>query len=420
MTKGWKIPYSVVGSRVGPEELAAVGEVLKSGATLSGGDHRTAFERAFRDLVGSRHALTVTSGTVALELATSVLDLRPGDQVIATPQTYQATIQPLLGRGLSVRFCDIDASSLNVDPRSVEEQITTRTRAIFVVHYGGWPADMEALMALARTHGLAVVEDCAHALGSKLGGRTPGSLADIGCFSFHSSKNITTLGEGGMITFDRDDWADRVGRMRSNEPDATFDEDDELRAFFTPTPGAVLEKNALSARCEALRRPGTNATMSEAAAAVGLVQLAKLDALVARRREVADAYRRAIEGIEGVRASCPVGDIRHAYHLFTLFVDPATGIDRNRLVSYLREVGIEVQLRYFPLHLLPEWRAQGHGPGECPVTEKVWFEQQVNLPCHPSLTHADVAYVCEQLVAGIAASRRRSDSRGSGPATAPA
>lgn len=218
----YRVPFARRGSVVDERDLQALTEVVQSGEALSSGSCRDRFEAKFRDFVGAKHALSVTSGTVALEIAIRLLDLQPGDEVIATPQTYQASVQPLLARQVTVRFCDVDPQSLNLDPVALRELLTPRTKGIILVHYGGYPAEMAEIMGIARRRGIPVIEDCAHALGARYHGRRPGALGDIGCFSFHTSKNITTLGEGGMITLNRDAWAKRVDRIRSNEVDGTY------------------------------------------------------------------------------------------------------------------------------------------------------------------------------------------------------
>ncbi|KNB50552.1 DegT/DnrJ/EryC1/StrS family aminotransferase [Streptomyces caatingaensis] len=391
MPPRFAVPYPTRGSVLGEEELEALSDVVRSQLPLSAGTHREAFEEGFRRLVGSRHALSVTSGTVALALAVNLLDLRPGDEVIATPQTYKATVQPLLDRQVRVRFCDVEPHSLNADPASVESLVTDRTRAILLVHYGGLPADMESVMRIARPRGIVVVEDCAHALGALHHGRRPGALADIGCFSFHSSKNITTLGEGGMVTLRDDAWAERLDRMRSNESDAAFvPAPRRLADGDDPFPWMLHPGNSYTHACVEVRHAGTNATLSEAGAAVGLVQLGRLDALVARRRAIAARITAVLERYPFVRVVREPEGVRNAYHLYTFFLDPACGVSRNAFVERLVATGVEMQLRYFPLHLLPEWRARGHGPGECPVAERMWFERQVNLPCQPGLSDEHV------------------------------
>ncbi|MEU5689773.1 DegT/DnrJ/EryC1/StrS aminotransferase family protein [Streptomyces venezuelae] len=399
--KEYVVPYLPVGSVVGDREIAAVTRVLRSGETLSGGGRREEFERNFRDYVGAPYAMSTTSGTVTLELAIHLLGLRPGDEVIVTPQTYQASIQPLLQYpDVEVTFCDVRQDTLNMDPRCLERLIGPRTRAVILVHYGGHPADMHEIMDIARAHDALVIEDSAHALGSVYHGARPGALADIGCFSFHSSKNITTLGEGGMLTFADPEWAERVDRLRGNEVDGSFlprrhtfgDSKENL-------PGGLYPGNAYTHDLVALRKHGTNATLPEAAAAMGTSQLRALPGMVERRRAIAARLRETLGRFPGLveAPEAPEGVI-HSQHLFTFFVREGThGINRHRLLHELDHRGVQVPLRYFPLHLLPEWRARGHRYGECPTAERVWFHEQVNLPCHPALSVRQVDLLCDRL-----------------------
>jgi len=381
------------GSVLGTAELAAVDAVIRSDGPLARGNARDEFERRFREYIGTRHAMTVPSGTVAMDLAIHLAGLRPGDEVLVTPQTFHATIQPLLSYDLTVRFCDIDPASLNIDPGAIESAISDRTTAVILVHYGGYPADMDRIVTAAHRHGAIVIDDCAHVLGASYHGRIPGSLGDIGCFSFHTTKNISTLGEGGALTFDRDDWAERLERLRTNEVDrevAAVDGVDGVELPSTPLlPWMLFADEVYRYRYTAVRRAGTNATMSEAAAAVGVVQLDRLPMMTARRRAIAARLDEVIARYPQARAHRTPPGVTHAYHLYTFFVD-AGPLVREHLVKGLDRRGIEVQLRYFPLHLIPEWRARGHRLGECPVAERSWFNTHVNLPCHPGLSDQQV------------------------------
>ncbi|MBN9743411.1 aminotransferase DegT [Amycolatopsis sp. A1MSW2902] len=400
MTREYAVPAAARGSVLGQAEIDAVAALVRSGAPLSAGRSRTEFEERFAEHLGAAHALTVTSGTVALRLAVDLLDLREGDEVIATPQTYQATVQPLLEHPVRVRFCDVDPDSLALDAGALEALLTDRTRAIMLVHYGGYPADLARILELARARGAVVVEDCAHALGATRDGRHPGSLGDIGCFSFQGSKNITTLGEGGMVTVHRSDWAERIERTRGNDIDGEFVHTTPGADVPAALPWMKYAEHIHRREVAALRRGGTNATMSEASAAVGLVQLAKLDTLVERRRSIAARLDAALAAFAGrVRVPAVPHGVRHSYHLYTFFVeDPGA---RDRLLAALDRRGVEIQLRYYPQHLLPEWRARGHRRGECPVAERLWFDQHVNLPCHPGLTDEQVDHLVGALVGGL-------------------
>ncbi|WP_327325224.1 DegT/DnrJ/EryC1/StrS family aminotransferase [Streptomyces sp. NBC_01210] len=397
-SSAYTVPYLPTGSVYGPAEMDALTRLLQSGAKLSCGPERDAFEQEFAAYAGVDHALSLTNATIALELATYLLDLQPGDEVIAATQTYQANVTPLLALPVKVRFCDIDPNSLNISPDALAGLVNDRTKAIYLVHHGGMPADMEPILKIAAENNLTIVEDCAHALGTKYHGRTPGTFGHLGCWSFQSYKNISTLGEGGMLTLSNPEWAERVGRVRSIEPDARFTSRAQLALgdYTLPADGIERhEKNSYAEDCVELRHPGTNSTLSEPAAAVGRVQLRNLDAFVARRRAIAERLDAGLKEIPGIRVQTREAGIESSHHLYTCFLDSSTGIDRDAFIKRLDEQGIHIQLRYFPIHLLPEWRQRGNGLGECPVAERIWFHEQINLPIYPQLEDWQVDFMVE-------------------------
>lgn len=410
MNPRYQVPYIPLGSTLGDLELQAVQRVITSGESLSCGIERERFEEEFAAYVGVPHAISVTNCTVALELATYLANIGPGDEVIAPTQTYQATVQPLLGRDdITVRFCDVDPDTLNIDPGHLQSLISDKTRAIYLVHYGGTPVDMTAVTALARDYGVIVVEDCAHSLGASYHAEVPGSLGDIGCFSFQSYKNMTTLGEGGMITVKDERLAEVLRRIRAIEPDADFrPRSSTTLAGHAPPTDAVFrhDKNAYTDDCVKLRHPGTNSTLAEPAAAVGRVQLQRLPEFTERRTAIAERLDAGLRAVPGIRVQIRSADVVSAHHLYTCFLDPAAGISRDALIDALDEAGIEVVQRYFPIHLLPEWRHRGHGPGECPVAERLWFDEQINLPIYPQMADAQVEYVISTLAQLVADARR--------------
>lgn len=395
------VPAARRGSVLGEEELAALAELIDSDEVLSQGRHRQLFEQRFRDRIGSRYAFSVTSGTVALGLAIHLLGLRRGDEVIVSPQTYRAMAQPLFDLDVNVRFCDIDPNSLNLDPEALRSVISERTRAVIVVHYGGAPADMREIVRIAHAHGSLVLEDCAHALGASYHGEYPGALADIGCFSFHTLKNITTLGEGGMITFSRDDWAERLNQIRSNRVDGSVQPNWE----YSLPGGSLLPwmrdaDDVYTSDYRRILRAGTNAALSEAAALVGSVQLDRLGDLMKRRRMIAASLDEVIGLSSAARPQSVLPDSEHAYHLYTFMVSGGAE-QRERLIRSLDRQGVQIELRYFPLHLLPEWRWRGHGLNECPVAERSWFSAQVNMPCYPALSDGQVEHMTQALAAAF-------------------
>ncbi|MQA82227.1 MAG: aminotransferase DegT [Streptosporangiales bacterium] len=390
------VPYRPVGSLFGQEELDAVARVLASGQTLSCGQERDAFEQEFASYTGAPHAISVTNCTVALELASYLAGVREGCEVIATTQTYQATVAHLLGRGITVRFADIDPKTLNVDPESVSRLVSARTNAIYLVHHGGLSADMDAVLDVAKDRGIRVIEDCAHSLGGTYHGRHPGTLGDIGCFSFQSYKNVSTLGEGGMVTLNDDELADVLRRVIAIEPDADFAGRPSRSIGGHVYPDRRLDwhaKNSFDQDCLALRHGGTNSTLAEPAAAVGRVQLGRIEEFLARRRRIAEWLDAQFRDVARLRLPTVAEGVSSAHHLYTCFVRPGPGRTRDEIATELLDRGIQVQLRYFPLHMLPEWRREGHEHGECPVAERVWFEELLQLPIYPQMQDWQVEYL---------------------------
>lgn len=394
------VPYKPVGSLFGEDEVTAVRRVLASGRTLSCGPERDAFEDEFAAYTGAAHAVSVTNCTVALELGSYLAGVGEGSEVIATTQTYQATVAHLLGRGVRVRFADIDPDTLNIDPQSISDLLTSETKAVYLVHHGGVSADMTAVLAAVKDVGATVIEDCAHSLGGTYQGRHPGTLGDVGCFSFQSYKNISTLGEGGMVTVQNDDWADTLRKIIAIEPDADFAPRDSSQLGSYAWADRRVDwhaKNAFDEDCVNLRFGGTNSTLAEPAAAVGRVQLKRIGEFLTRRTTIADWLDEELSGIEHIRLPKRHSDVVSSNHLYTCFVRPTAPRSRDDLVTSLREKGIEVQLRYFPLHLLPEWRREGHALGECPVAERVWFDELLQLPIYPQMEDWQVEYMAESV-----------------------
>lgn len=395
----WIVPYLARGSVYGPDELLALQRLFGSQASLSCGDERDLFEEEFAAATGARHAVALTNCTVALEFATRLIRLEPGDEVIAVSQTYHATVQPLLDLDITVRFCDIESGTLNIDVAAIEALVGPRTRAIYLVHHGGRCCDLEGIAALADRYALRVVEDCAHALPSRHRGRHAGTL-DLGCFSFQSYKNISTLGEGGMLTTRDADDAALARTGRSIEPWATY----------APRPTNDLAGRRLGDRrifwhhresfnrdATGIRWAGTNSTLAEPACAVGRVQLGRLEELAATRRAIARRYDEALRSVDGVQLLAPTeagGQDAHHLYSFRLVGPPGW---RDSILSTLVDAGIEIQQRYFPVHLMPEWRSRTDG-SPLPVTERTWFEELVQLPIYPQLRDNQVDHVIESLI----------------------
>ncbi|HEY3559462.1 MAG TPA: DegT/DnrJ/EryC1/StrS family aminotransferase [Kribbella sp.] len=395
------VPYAGVSNRLGVDEVAAVTSALR-GETLSMGPLGKQFENRFAEMLGATHAHATNSCTTALFLAAQVLELQPGDEVITTPQTFWVTTWPLQSIGCTVRFADIDPDSLNIDPASVAALVTPRTRSIWVVHHGGRAVDMDPIMDIARKHRLSVVEDCAHAPGATYKGRRVGTIGNIGCFSFHSLKNMTT-GEGGAFVTSDDHLAAKARDLGTIHTWGSLVERQTDRIGPYAQPKYYRDPHVRSAFTLRYRDDryliGNNYRMSEVTAALGLAQLQKLDQLNKRRQEIAEQLDQGLAGVPGITTQRRRPEAPSIYHLYTIFYDAeVAGRPKDDFIRLLEQAeGIEIVLRYFPIHLLPEFRALGHEYGECPVAETAYFEHQIQLPIYAQLTDQQV----DHLIGGV-------------------
>ncbi len=378
------------GSIYGEEEAEAVLEVLKSSAP-SCGPKVQAFEEAFAAYCKTKYGLAVTSATTGLTLALIAAGVGPGDEVITTPVSWISTANAAAALGAKVVFCDVDSSTLNLDPKSVADKITNRTKVILPVHLYGQCCDMDALSELAKPRGIVVVEDAAHAAGAEYKGRKAGALGDIGVFSFHQQKNMVTLGEGGMVTTSSKTLYERMLSHRSLCC-RTYDP----KGKYLPIDEAVqpMGKKYWYLDFDDI---GFNYRMTDVQAAVGLVQLRKLNSLNARRIEVAKKYTEGLQGIKGLRLPFVSPDVKHVFHVYTVLVEPEFSMNKEDLMWALyTQKQIKVWSHYVPIHLSTAYRNLGHREGECPVAEKM-FQKYVSIPIHPRMTEEAIRYVVESI-----------------------
>jgi perosamine synthetase len=378
------------GSIYGDEEAAALLDVLKASAP-SCGPRVKAFEEAFATYCGTSRALAVTSATTGLELAMIACEVGPGDEVITTPLSWISTANAIAARGAKVVFADVDPRTFNLDPADVARKITPRTKAILPVHLYGQCCDMDALVALARPRGIRLVEDCAHAVGATYRGRPAGSLGDIGVFSFHQQKNMTTLGEGGMVTTSDQKLYERLLSFRSLCC-RTYDP----KGKYLPIDETVQPMGKRYWLLD-FDDVGANYRMTDAQAAVGLVQLSKLDAHNRRRQEIADLYRQRLSATGSLGMPYVSPECTHVYHVFCVLVEPGFRLSKEDFMWELyTRYQIKVWSHYMPIHLTTAYRKQGHGPGECPRAEAL-FQQYVSLPIHPRLTPQGIDYLLSSI-----------------------
>lgn len=369
----WRVPLSDID--LDDAELAGVERVLRS-RWLSMGPVTREFEAAFAQMVGVRHALAVSNGTTALHLAYAALGLGPGDEVIVPALTFVATANAILYTGATPVFADITSlDDLTVSPDDIAAKITPATRAIAVMHYGGYLCDMTAICALAERHGLAIVEDACHAPGATHQGRGAGALGTVGCFSFFANKNIA-MGEGGMVVTDDDELAERIRLMRSH-------------GMTTLT----WDRHRGHAASYDVVRTGYNYRLDEIHAAIGLAQLAKLARNNARRGEIVAQYRAAFDGLAGLQVpfAAPLPGSQPAYHIFPVILDEA--VDRAAFMARLRELGIQSSIHYPPVHQFTAFLERTQGI-MLPLTEAVG-RREVTLPLFPTMRDAQVAAVID-------------------------
>ena len=378
------------GSVYGPEEEAAICEVLRAHAPSCGPKVKK-FEESFAAYCGAQYGLAVTSATAGLQLAVIAARVGPGDEVITTPISWISTANAVAAAGARVVFADVNPRTLNLDPASVAEKITDRTKAIVVVHLYGQCCEMDPIMNLARDRGILVIEDCAHAAGAEYKGRRAGTLGDIGVFSFHQQKNMVTLGEGGMITTGRKDLYERMLSFRSlccltYDPKGKYLPIDETKQ--------PMGKRYWYLDFDEI---GFNFRMTDMQAAVGLVQLSKLDGFNARRIEIANLYCEGLRGIRGLTLPYVSPDVRHVFHIYCVLIEPEFRLNKEDFMwEMYTGKGIKVWSHYMPIHLTTAYRKLGHGEGECPVAEAL-FHKYVSLPIHPRMTDDTVAYVTESI-----------------------
>lgn len=352
------IPY------LGGNASAYVNECLDTGWISSRGEFIARFEEAFATFVGANEATSVANGTVAIHLALDALGVGPGDEVIVPSFTYIASVNTILQTGAKPVYVDSLEATLQVDPDSIRRAITPRTKAIMAVHLYGHPCDMDAIVAICREHKLLLVEDCAEAFGSRWKGQHVGTFGDAATFSFFGNKTITT-GEGGMVLARDPAVMARARHLKSQgvSPDREYWHD------------------ALA----------YNYRMTNIQAAIGLSQIELIDDILARKRQVAKAYRAGLAGLP-LRTHDPVGEVDHSYWMCSIIIDEPS--QRDPLRRHLNQQGIDTRPFFPPAHLMPHSGADGSFPIGTNLSER-----GINLPSFPGLTTAETDHICQTVAA---------------------
>jgi dTDP-4-amino-4,6-dideoxygalactose transaminase len=368
---------------IGDAEIAAVGAAMRSGWVTTG-PRTKEFEQSFTDYLGGQglQSIAVNSATAGLHLALEALGIGPGDEVIAPTLTFTATVEVVRYLGADPVLVDVDPVTLNIDPAKIRAAITPRTKAIMPVHYAGLACRMDAILAIAHEHGLKVIDDAAHALPTTWQGRLVGQLqSDVTVFSFYANKTITT-GEGGMAVTRNAAVAERMRIMRLHGMSR-----DAFDRFTSKTPAWYYEVVA----------PGFKYNMTDVAAAMGAVQLARLPQFVERRQNLAARYTDQLAALPLVLpTSAPHGDT-HAWHLYVIRLREGTASTRDEVIQALSDRGIGTSVHYVPLHRHPYWRDRYQlTPDMFPQAEAA-YQAMVSIPLFTAMTDADQDRVVQAL-----------------------
>jgi perosamine synthetase len=361
------------------QEVLEVARVLETGY-LTQGPKVVEFEGSIARLIGCRHAFAMSSCTTALHLALVALGIGPGDDVLVPDFTFPATANVVVQQGARPVLVDVRTDTYNLDMGDLEARLTPRTRAIIPVHAFGLAADMARLMEFARRSGLSVIEDAACALGATHRGRFCGAIGDLGCFSFHPRKSVTT-GEGGMIVTDDDELAQRIRLLRSH--------------------GGVRRQGEAYFQFEAA---GFNYRMSDLQAAVGVAQMRKFDWVLSRKRELARQLTLLLSSIDEVTPPVVPEGRQHTYQSYVVMLNDA--VDRDRVIAAMRQRDIETTLGTYALHAQPFFhKTYGYATGDLPGSYRV-FRQSLTLPLYPQMEASDLERVVEALESSLAEARR--------------
>jgi len=369
----WKIPLSDIDLR--QEEIDEVTGVLRSN-WLSMGPITEKFENEFASYLDVKHAFGVVNGTAALHIAGLVLGIGQDDEVITPSLTFVATANAVLYTGATPVFSDITSlDNFNISPEDIIRKITGKTKAISVVHYGGYPCNMDAIKQIAEAHNLKIIEDAAHAPGAEYKGRKMGTIGDVGCFSFFANKNMTS-GEGGMVVTDDDSLAERIRIIRSHGMTTLTWDRHQGHAFSYD----VVE-------------PGYNYRINEIASALGLVQLKRLVDNNRKRKIITAEYIKQLKGIPSISIPFQGSQEKPSYHIFPVLLSEE--VSREKFMENMKQEGIQTSIHYQPIHLFSSYRNTfGFKEGMLPLTEYVG-EHEVTLPLYPQMKPEDVVFIAD-------------------------
>ncbi len=367
------LPYGQ--QAVDDADVQAVVDALRSD-WLTTGPKVPEFEEAFAEYVGTKFAVSFSSGTAALHAASFAAGVSSGDEAITSPLTFAATANCVLYQGATPVFADVSIDTLNLDPCEIAKKITPKTRAILPVDYAGHPADLNSVLKIARQHGLTVIEDACHALGAEYSQSRIGGICDMTVFSFHPVKHITTA-EGGMVATNSAKFTETLRRFRNHGISSD--------ARQRQSSGQWHYEMVLL---------GFNYRLPDVLCALGMSQLKKIEANLARRRQIAARYETSFRDLRGVATPCVRAGVSPAWHLYPIRLDlNELTADRGEIFRALRAENIGVNVHYIPVHMHPYYRGRfGYRQGDFPIAEDA-YSRLISLPMFHSMTDQDVADV---------------------------
>lgn len=362
------------------KEINEVVDSLKSD-WITTGPKMKLFEEKFKNYIGSNYAVAVNSGTAALHISTSCIDISPGDEVITTPLTFVATSNCVVYRGGTPILADIKKDTYNIDPIEIRKKITQKTKAIIPVHFAGQPCDMDEIKEIAQENDLYVIEDAAHAIDAEYKGKKIGNLSDLTIFSFHPVKNITTA-EGGMVTTNNDEFYDKLSMFRTHG----ISKDAVKR--FGKSGGYYYDMQYL----------GFRYNLSELHSALGIQQINKLESFQKRRREIVEIYNRELQHIEEITIPYVGNHVKHSWHLYVIQLKlERLKVDRDYIFKALREENIGVNVHYIPIHY-HSYYAKNFGLKKGILPNVEWlFPRIISIPIFPKMSDDDVYDVINAL-----------------------
>lgn len=363
---------------IGDDEINEVVETLKSG-WITTGPKTQKFEEMFKEYIGSKHAIALSSCTAGLHLSLVASGVGSGDEVITSPFTFAATANVVVHQGAKPVFVDIDEETYNIDPEKIEDKISDKTKAIIPVHYAGQSCEMDEILKIAGAHEITVIEDAAHAVGSKYKGRNIGTLGDLAAFSFYATKNLTTA-EGGMVTTDNDEFADNMRTWR----------------LHGMSKGAWKRYSARGSWYYEILFPGYKYNMTDIQASLGIHQLSKLEGFLKAREKLAERYTKAFSDMPEIIEPSVRKHMRHAWHLYPIQVNTdLLKIGRDKFIEALRAENIGTSVHFIPLSRHPFYQKTfGYKEEDFPVTDSV-YGGILSLPLFPRMSMDDLDDVVE-------------------------